>query len=77
MKSQTIFTDPLINNNPITKQVLGVCSALAVTVLLDKAIVMTIALTLVLTFRIPPHSGDTVKLGGAPCRKGYHQKTAL
>ena len=45
-----IFKDPIINENPITKQVLGVCSALAVTVLVDKAIVMTIALTLVLTF---------------------------
>ena len=45
-----ILKDPIINENPITKQVLGVCSALAVTVLVDKAIVMTIALTLVLTF---------------------------
>ena len=37
-----IFKDPIINENPITKQVLGVCSALAVTVLVDKAIVMTV-----------------------------------
>ena len=44
-----IFKDPIINENPITKQVLGVCSALAVTVLLETAIVMAIALTLVLT----------------------------
>jgi Na+-transporting NADH:ubiquinone oxidoreductase subunit D len=48
--SSKIFSDPLINNNPITKQVLGVCSALAVTVKLEMAIVMAIALTLVLTF---------------------------
>jgi Na+-transporting NADH:ubiquinone oxidoreductase subunit D len=41
--------DPLIDNNPITKQVLGICSALAVTVKLEQAIVMTLALTFVLT----------------------------
>ena len=48
--SKNIFSDPLIDNNPITKQVLGVCSALAVTVKLEMAIVMAIALTVVLTF---------------------------
>ena len=48
--SNKIFSDPLINNNPITKQVLGVCSALAVTVKLEMAIVMAIALTFVVTF---------------------------
>ena len=40
--------DPLIDNNPITKQVLGICSALAVTVRLEQAFVMTLALTFVL-----------------------------
>jgi len=45
-----IFKDPIINENPITKQTLGVCSALAVTVLVEKAIVMAIALTLVISF---------------------------
>ena len=44
-----IFSDPINNENPITKQVLGVCSALAVSVLVDKAIIMTIAMTFVLT----------------------------
>jgi len=44
-----IFKDPIINENPITKQVLGVCSALAVTVLVEQAIVMSLALTFVLT----------------------------
>ena len=47
-----ILSDPLIDNNPITKQVLGVCSALAVTVKLEMAIVMSLALTFVLTFPI-------------------------
>mgnify|MGYP001133902350 FL=1 len=45
-----IFSDPLIDNNPITRQVLGVCSALAVTVKIEMAIVMALALTFVLTF---------------------------
>ncbi len=49
-KSLPIFTDPLNQNNPITKQVLGVCSALAVTVKLDTAVVMTLALISVLVF---------------------------
>ena len=44
------FTDPLIDNNPITRQVLGICSALAVTVKVEMAVVMAIALTFVLTF---------------------------
>ena len=48
--SKKIFSDPLIDNNPITKQVLGVCSALAVTVKVEMAIVMALALTFVLTF---------------------------
>ena len=48
MKKQT-FTDPLIDNNPITKQVLGICSALAVTVKVEQAIAMALALTFVLT----------------------------
>jgi len=48
--SKNIFSDPLIDNNPITKQVLGVCSALAVTVKIEMAIVMAFALTFVLTF---------------------------
>ena len=41
--SKKIFSDPLIDNNPITKQVLGVCSALAVTVKVEMAIVMALA----------------------------------
>ena len=47
--SNNIFKDPLINNNPITMQVLGICSALAVTVSIEMALVMAIALTVVLT----------------------------
>lgn len=39
---------PLIDQNPITRQILGVCSALAVTTALDTALVMSAALTAVL-----------------------------
>lgn len=39
--------DPLSENNPITIQILGICSALAVTVKMETAIVMSLALTVV------------------------------
>jgi Na+-transporting NADH:ubiquinone oxidoreductase subunit D len=48
-KSTIVLTDPLMNNNPITLQVLGICSALAVTVKVDTAIVMTVAVVFVLS----------------------------
>tara|TARA_Y100000996_G_C22297105_1_gene550539 strand:+ start:40 stop:633 length:594 start_codon:yes stop_codon:yes gene_type:complete len=48
MDNKKIFQDPLISDNPITRQVLGICSALAVTVKLEQALVMTFALTFVL-----------------------------
>jgi Na+-transporting NADH:ubiquinone oxidoreductase subunit D len=47
--AKKLIMDPFSDNNPITVQVLGICSALAVTVKIDTAIVMTIALTSVLT----------------------------
>lgn len=42
--------DPLMDNNPIATQVLGICSALAVTVQLQTAIVMSVAVITVLAF---------------------------
>ncbi|UCX03861.1 NADH:ubiquinone reductase (Na(+)-transporting) subunit D [Shewanella sp. HL-SH8] len=45
-----VLTGPIINNNPIALQILGVCSALAVTTKLETALVMTIALTAVTAF---------------------------
>jgi Na+-transporting NADH:ubiquinone oxidoreductase subunit D len=47
-KLRKIVTDPLADNNPVTWQVLGVCSALAVTTQVSTALVMSIALTAVL-----------------------------
>ncbi len=48
-KSKLVLTDPMISNNPISAQVLGICSALAVTVKMETAIVMTLAVIFVLT----------------------------
>ncbi|MAF26571.1 MAG: NADH:ubiquinone reductase (Na(+)-transporting) subunit D [Gemmatimonadota bacterium] len=48
-KSRKALADPLSDNNPITVQVLGICSALAVTVQMQTAVVMTLAVTFVLT----------------------------
>ena len=45
-----VLLDPIFNNNPIGLQILGICSALAVTSNLKTAIVMSIALTLVTAF---------------------------
>lgn len=42
-----IVTDPLTDNNPVTWQILGVCSALAVTTQVKTALVMSVALTAV------------------------------
>ena len=44
------LVDPLIDNNPITLQVLGICSALAVTSSMQVAFVMALAVTLVTGF---------------------------
>jgi len=45
-----IFTEPLFRNNPVTVLVLGICSALAVTVKLEPAIVMALSVTIVTGF---------------------------
>ena len=44
------FFDPIFNKNPIAFQVLGVCSALAVTTKMDTALVMTAAVIVVMMF---------------------------
>lgn len=47
-KNIKLFTDPIGKNNPITIQVLGICSALAVTVKLKPALVMALSVTIVI-----------------------------
>jgi Na+-transporting NADH:ubiquinone oxidoreductase subunit D len=48
--TKEVLFDPLINQNPIAVQVLGVCSALAVTSKMETAIVMALGLTVVTGF---------------------------
>lgn len=50
MKNLRLLTNPLNNENPITVQVLGICSALAVTVQMKPAIVMALSVTVVTAF---------------------------
>ena len=47
-KNKVLLTDPLDDNNPITIQVLGICSALAITVQLKAAIVMSLSVVAVM-----------------------------
>lgn len=48
--NRRLLTDPLSGDNPITVQILGVCSALAITVQLEPAIVMSLAVVFVMAF---------------------------
>ena len=47
-KSSEVLLDPIFNKNPIGLQILGICSALAVTSKLETVIVMSLAVTFVL-----------------------------
>jgi len=49
-EAKKVVLDPLVNNNPIALQVLGICSALAVTTTLEKSLIMCLALTTVVAF---------------------------
>ncbi|MFC1875785.1 NADH:ubiquinone reductase (Na(+)-transporting) subunit D [Thermodesulfobacteriota bacterium] len=49
-KHYKAFSVPLLQENPISRQMLGICSALAVTVQMKTAIVMGLSLTFVLSF---------------------------
>ena len=49
-KAKDVLFDPVLKDNPITVQVLGVCSALAVTTKLDTSLTMCIAVIVVVAF---------------------------
>ena len=49
-KNRDAFTEPIVTNNPITIQVLGICSSLAITTALKPSLVMAVAVTVVITF---------------------------
>lgn len=48
--AKQIVTEPVFDNNPIALQILGICSALAVTSNMNTAVIMCLALTAVTTF---------------------------
>ncbi|MDG1346185.1 MAG: Rnf-Nqr domain containing protein, partial [Crocinitomicaceae bacterium] len=47
-KNRKLITDPLTDNNPVTVQVLGICSALAITVQVMQGVVMGASVIFVL-----------------------------
>jgi len=47
-KNRKLITDPLDDDNPVTIQVLGICSALAITVQVEQAVVMSLSVLFVL-----------------------------
>lgn len=47
-KNKKLITDPLNDDNPITVQVLGICSALAITVQVEQAVVMSVSVLFVM-----------------------------
>jgi Na+-transporting NADH:ubiquinone oxidoreductase subunit D len=49
-KNKKLITDPLTDNNPITIQVLGICSALAITVQVEQAVFMSASVVFVMVF---------------------------
>lgn len=49
-KNKEVFSTPISMNNPVTVQVLGICSALAVTSKLEPAIVMGLSVTIITAF---------------------------
>lgn len=49
-KNVKVLKDPLDDNNPITVQILGICSALAVTVQIKPAFIMALGVTVVTAF---------------------------
>ncbi len=63
-----VLTTPLVRQNPVTLQILGICSALAVTTTLATALTMAVSLTVVLTLAagiisaIRRHIPDSIRL---------------
>ena len=49
-KAKDVLLDPVFKNNPIALQVLGICSALAVTTKLDTSLTMCVAVIFVVAF---------------------------
>ena len=67
-EERRVLLDPLFNNNPIALQVLGICSALAVTTQMAPSLIMCIALTAVTagSSRAARHDGYRVAKNDRP-----------
>jgi Na+-transporting NADH:ubiquinone oxidoreductase subunit D len=50
MSNKKTFFEPIVHNNPVTIQILGICSALAVTTQLKPSLVMGLAVTVIIVF---------------------------
>ena len=67
-QERSILSEPIFNNNPIGVQVLGICSALAVTTRLDKAIVLGLGVIAVLVLAslavslVRNHTPSTIRI---------------
>ena len=61
-KNMKYLTGPFSANNPVIVQILGICSALAVTVQLKPAIVMALSVTVVTAFGVPARIRIIVQL---------------
>jgi hypothetical protein len=82
-KNRKLISNPLDIDNPITVQVLGICSALAITSQIKPAIVMTLGLTFVTAFSnvfisllrntIHPYH----RSAGGSVSVGYHGRSAI
>ena len=69
-RERAALVDPIVAVNPISVQVLGICSALAVTTRLDKAIVMGVGVMFVLNLSV------SFFLALATAARAYHLRTA-
>ena len=70
--TKKVLLDPLIESNPIALQVLGICSALAVTTKMDTALVMCGAVTVVLTLSTRISILTLVRRQYTPTLPEYH-----
>ena len=65
-KNLKYLTGPFSANNPVIVQILGICSALAVTVQLKPAIVMALSVTVVTAFSNPRASASSSSWWSSP-----------
>ncbi len=62
-RNKEVFSAPLGMDNPVTVQVLGICSALAVTAKLEPAIVMGLSVTVITAFANVEDNTSAIQVG--------------